>query len=38
MLEATGFRLIGTFADFNGTLLLDHAQAADEHVYVAVAV
>ena len=37
MLEATGFRLIGNFADFNGTLLLDHVQAADEHVYVAVA-
>ena len=38
MLKATGFRLIGTFADFHGTLLVDQAQAADEHVYVALAV
>ena len=38
MLEATGFRLMETFAGFEGTLLLDPAQAADEHVYVALAV
>lgn len=38
MLGATGFRLIETFAGFDGTLLVDHAEAADEHVYVAVAV
>jgi hypothetical protein len=38
MLGATGFRLIETFAGFDGSLLSDHAEDADEHVYVAVAV
>jgi len=38
MLGATGFRLIETFAGFDGSPLTGHAQDADEHVYVAVAV
>ncbi len=38
MLGATGFRLIEAFAGFDGTLLVDNSLAADEHVYVAVAV
>ena len=38
MLGATGFRLIETFASFDGSLLVDHVEAADEHVYVAMAV
>ena len=37
MLRAAGFRPIGTFAGFDGRLLQDCPQAADEHVYVAVA-
>jgi SAM-dependent methyltransferase len=38
MLGATGFRLLETFAGFDGTILLDDSQVADEHVYLAVAV
>ena len=38
LLTAAGFRLIEAFAGFDGTLLTDSSQAADEHVYVAVAV
>jgi SAM-dependent methyltransferase len=38
MLEATGFRLLETFASFDGSLLEDQAEDADEHVYLAVAV
>src|ERR1017187_686648 len=38
MLGATGFRLIEAFAGFDGTFLADNSLAADEHVYVAVAV
>jgi len=38
LLAGSGFRLIETFAGFDGTLLTDQGQAADEHVYVAVAV
>jgi SAM-dependent methyltransferase len=38
MVASAGFRLIETFAGFDGSLLADHAEAADEHVYVAMAV
>ncbi len=38
LLAASGFRPIEAFASFDGTLLVDDSQAADEHIYVAVAV
>ena len=38
MLRVAGFRPVETFAGFDGRILLDNPQAADEHVYVAVAV
>jgi len=38
MLGDAGFRLIETFADFDGSLLVDNPRTADEHVYVAMAV
>ncbi len=38
LLGAAGFRSVAVFAGFEGTLLVDDSQAADEHVYVAVAV
>jgi len=38
LLRTAGFRLVETFAGFDGRLLLDNPHAADEHVYVAVAV
>jgi len=38
MLGDAGFRLIGTFADFDGSPLGGNWQTADEHVYVAMAV
>ena len=38
LLDACGFRLVEVFADFHGTQLAEDTQAADEHVYVAVAV
>jgi len=37
-LRMAGFRPVETFASFDGRLLCDSPQAADEHVYVAVAV
>ena len=37
LLDACGFRLVEVFADFHGTQLAKGSQAADEHVYVAVA-
>jgi SAM-dependent methyltransferase len=38
MLGDAGFRLMETFADFDGSLLEDNLQPAAEHVYVAMAV
>jgi SAM-dependent methyltransferase len=38
MLKAAGFRLIETFSDFDGSILGDNPQTADEHIYVALAV
>ena len=37
MLKTAGFRLIETFAGFDGSFLAGHAEVADEHIYVAVA-
>jgi hypothetical protein len=37
MLRLAGFRLTETFGGFDGRLLADDPEAADEHVYVAVA-
>jgi SAM-dependent methyltransferase len=38
LLRETGFRVVEVFADFDGRLLDEHPDGADEHVYVAVAV
>ena len=38
MLKRAGFRLIGLFAGFDGRLLAEVPDGADEHVYVSVAV
>jgi SAM-dependent methyltransferase len=38
MLRAAGFRPLETFAGFDGRILADDPHAADEHVYLAVAV
>ena len=37
LLDTCGFRLVEVFADFHGTQLAEDTQAADEHVYIAVA-
>jgi SAM-dependent methyltransferase len=37
-LKATGFRLLETFAGFDGRILSENLHAADEHIYIAVAV
>ena len=37
-LEICGFRPIEIFASFDGSLLVDNLEAADEHIYVAMAV